>query len=201
MQDLIKYGDDHLVRLYIKEKNLTAMEVLFYRHADNLLKSALYWGLQNDDAQNLVQDTFYRVMDSLNKGKYCSEDKFYGWMLRIARNIMIDQKRRAKRGRELIHESFEPSYFGYESVDMADEYEEREYQTLLLEMVYRHMEELPPNQKEIIMLRFFEELSFKEIAAKLDISINTALGRMRYSLINLRKIWNEKNTVEAPKSI
>ncbi len=196
MQDLIKYGDDHLVNLYRETQSIKAMEVLFYRHKDNLLKSALYWGLQMDDAQNLVQDTFYKVIDSLNEDKYAGEDKFFGWMLRIARNLMIDQKRRINRGRDLIAEKFEPSFFGYETEDVAKDFEEEEYHNLVMDRIYVYMDELPANQKEMIMLRFFEEMTFKEIAEMLDISINTALGRMRYSLINLRKIWEEKTLMK-----
>ncbi len=189
MQNLIQYNDDFLVKLYLREKSKPALEVLFYRHKDSLLQAILYWGIPRDQAEDLVQDTFYKVIDSLNKHNYQCENKFFGWMLRIAKNLMIDQKRREKRGKELINESFEPSFFGYDTQEDSLDFVEQEHLIHQVEKVMSHLEQLSYEQKEIITLRIFHELSFKEISQKLDISINTALGRMRYALINLRKKW------------
>ncbi len=191
MQDLVKYDDDFLVKLYLKEKSKSAIEVLFYRHKDKLLQSILFWGLAYDEAEDLVQDTFFKVLESLNQQKYQCENRFFGWMLRIAKNLMIDRKRREKRGREIMETSFEPTFFGYETGPEEQSFITKEHEEQLLQIALKHMDQLPYNQKEIITLRIFHELSFKEIAAKLDISINTALGRMRYSIINLRKLWEK----------
>ncbi len=191
MHDLIGKDDDFLVRLYLSEKKTEALEVLFYRHKDSLLQSILYWGLPQDVAEDLVQDTYLRVIDSLNENKYKCENRFFGWMLRIAKNLMIDMKRRHKRGREIFQTSFEPSFFGYTSDSDPLPWIEDEYKSLQLDRALSHLDKLPYSQKEIIVLRIFHEMTFKDISAQLDISINTALGRMRYGLINLKKLWKE----------
>ncbi len=200
MQNLIKHNDDFLVTLYLQNQDTKALEVLFYRHKDKLLQSLLYWGLDLHEAEDLVQETFYKVIDSLNNNNYSCENKFFGWMIRIAKNLMIDIKRREKRGKELIMTRFEPSFFGYDTEDFEDTVLQKDLQKNQLETVLQHLDKLPYSQREILTLRIFEGMTFKDIAEKLDISINTALGRMRYSLINLRKVCEANQELSTEKN-
>ncbi len=186
--DFFSLADEDLVRSYQIEKNAQALEVLFYRHKDKLLRSVLYWGLPLDEAENIAQEAMYKCIDSLNKGKYKSENKFFPWMLRIARNLMIDIKRREKRGREIMQQEIKP-HISEHSADLEADIVHKLQNEVLAENLKHCLSEIPVNQQQIIHMRIYREMSFKEISEELDISINTALGRMRYGLINLRKAW------------
>ncbi len=192
--EFFQQPDEILVREYQVSQDPQYLEVLFYRHKDKLLRSILFWGIPRDEAENIAQEAMYKSIDSLNKGKYQAENKFFPWMLRIARNLMIDIKRREKRGREILNEDIKPMAVEH-SEDLEDTIVHRLQNELLAENLQICLAEIPVNQKQIIEMRIYRELSFKEISTELGISINTALGRMRYGLINLRKVWEAKAMV------
>ena len=136
-------------------------------------------------ALDLAQDTFFKVIKSINAGRYQEEGKFLSWAMRIAHNLVIDHYRKLKR-MPMQHEKAEYSIFAFMS---DNEYTKEE--TMIQDHIYNHLhslvKELPEDQLEVVHLRIFKELSFKEISEQTGVSINTALGRMRYALINIRK--------------
>jgi RNA polymerase sigma-70 factor (ECF subfamily) len=145
-------------------------------------------------ADDLFQETFIKVISSLKQGKYVDKGKFSSWVIRIAHNLTIDHFRREKSLNTFSNDDstvdvFNSEKFSHENIEdqIVGEQIENDIRSLI--------EFLPEEQKEIIMLRHYGGMSFKEIAEQTDVSINTALGRMRYALINLRKIIEEKNIV------
>jgi len=145
-------------------------------------------------ADDLFQETFIKVISSLKHGKYVDKGKFSSWVIRIAHNLTIDHFRREKSLNTFSNDDstvdvFNSEKFSHENIEdqIVGEQIENDIRSLI--------EFLPEEQKEIIMLRHYGGMSFKEIAEQTNVSINTALGRMRYALINLRKIIEEKNIV------
>jgi RNA polymerase sigma-70 factor (ECF subfamily) len=143
-------------------------------------------------AEDLFQDTFVKVIKSLKEGKYQDNGKILSWIIRIAHNLIIDHYRREKQLNTCTNGDYDIDLFN--SPKYSDETIE---QTIISEQILKDVrklvEQLPEDQKEIIMLRHYEGLSFKEIADQTNVSINTALGRMRYALINLRKLMEQYN--------
>jgi RNA polymerase sigma-70 factor (ECF subfamily) len=184
--------DAALVRQYI-EGNEKGIEILITRHKQRIYSFIFSKVLDRDITEDIFQDTFIKVIRTLKKGKYNEEGKFLPWVMRIAHNLVIDHFRRNKRM---------PKFQSRNDFDIfdviSDGEESMEYEMITSQMhedVRRLIEELPEDQKEVLTMRIFKEMSFKEIAASTDVSINTALGRMRYALINLRKVIDKHNII------
>ena len=184
--------DSVLVRDYISgdEKSL---EVLINRHNQRITSFIYSKVLDRDITEDIFQDTFIKVIRTLKRGTYSEEGKFLPWVMRIAHNLIIDHFRKSSRM---------PMYDGSDSFNvfsvMGDEKLNAENQIIKNQIdsdLTLLIEELPTDQKEVLFMRIYKDMSFKEISENTGVSINTALGRMRYALINLRKIINENNIV------
>jgi RNA polymerase sigma factor (sigma-70 family) len=189
MRSLTNLTDQQLIHLFI-DGEVEALEAIFSRHKDRIYTSILLLVKDRHLAEDIFQDVFIRVIDTVRNGRYTEEGKFLPWAMRIAHNLCVDHFRKVKRT---------PTVRGGEDHDVFDMLNLREegvdgkiMQRQSHERIRRMLDRLPADQREVIILRHYAELSFKEIAALTNCSINTALGRMRYGLINLRKMMNEK---------
>jgi len=193
---IVSLGDQELVKLYVNG-NEKAFELLITRHKDRVYRFILSKIKDPELANDYFQDTFMKVIVTLKGGNYNEEGKFLPWVLRIAHNLIIDGFRKNKKVRflsETRSASEDYSVFSCLSNDDLNVLQitcKEELET----QVVRFLDELPSAQKEIIYQRLYQDLSFKEIAEMEDISINTALGRMRYALINLRKLMDQHQVV------
>jgi RNA polymerase sigma-70 factor (ECF subfamily) len=178
-------SDGVLVSDYI-EGNEKSLEILIYRHKQRIFSFILSKILNKDIAEDIFQDTFIKVIKTLKKGRYNEEGKFLPWVMRIAHNLVIDHFRRSKRI-PTINNSDDFDIFSIISDDVLNA-ESQIIKTQILDNVKDLIEELPEDQKEVLIMRMYKDMSFKEISESTDVSINTALGRMRYALINLRKL-------------
>lgn len=189
MQALIKKTDFELVQLF-QTGNLQAMEALVLRHKEKLYTSILFLVKDKYLAEDIFQDAFIRVIDTIRNGKYTDEGKFLPWAMRIAHNLCVDHFRKVKRT---------PTIKNGDDKDIFEvlSFTEDSPETNLIrrqshDRVKDLLQLLPEDQREVIILRHYADLSFKEIANLTNCSINTALGRMRYGLINLRKMMTQK---------
>ena len=189
MKAFNKYTDNELIHLF-SDGNLDALETLVLRHKDKLYSSILFLVKDKYLAEDIFQDVFIRIIDTMRNGRYTEEGKFLPWAMRIAHNLCVDHFRKVKRT-PTIRNGEDKDIF--EVLNFADDSSEtkmikRQSHDRVREMLQR----LPEDQREVIVLRHYADMSFKEIAAATNCSINTALGRMRYGLINLRKMMTEK---------
>ena len=191
MHPLSKQSDLELVRLF-QEGNLMAMETLVLRHKDKLYTSIYFLVKDKFLAEDIFQDVFIRIIDTVRAGRYTEEGKFLPWAMRIAHNCCVDHFRKVKRS---------PVIRNSEDQDLFEvlQFTEDSPETVMIkrqshDRVKEMLLQLPEDQREVIVLRHYADMSFKEIARLTDCSINTALGRMRYGLINLRKMMTQKNT-------
>ncbi len=183
-------SDRELIRAY-RGGDEQAFETLLTRHQERVYTKINFIVRDSELANDLFQDTFIKVVRLLKEGKYVEEGKFLPWVLRIAHNMAIDHFRRNKKMR-MVRSRDEIDVFA--TIDTGDAHVE----DLLVEGqihsdVRRIIDELPEDQREVVRMRMYDNLSFKEIAETTGVSINTALGRMRYAVINLRKIVGENN--------
>lgn len=186
MKSLSQLADDELVRLY-ENGNNGAFEILLSRYKSKVY-SYIYLIVRNKElTEDIFQDTFIKAIATIQQGRYVESGKFLGWVNRIAHNLIIDHFRREKN-----ENTFSSDGMDYDIVNNAKLSEKSFEDTIsneqVLTDVVRLIEFLPESQQSVIRMRFFEDLSFKEIAEKTDVSINTALGRMRYALLNMRRI-------------
>ncbi len=190
MKTLEHVSDTELIRSF-QEGDTEAFEVLIYRYKDKIYSSILFFVKDNYLAEDLFQDVFIKIIDTLKNKRYTEEGKFLPWALRISHNLCVDHFRKVKRT-PAIKTSDNKDIF-----DVINVYEEGADQKIMQsqshDRVRKMLELLPEEQREIIVLRHYANLSFKEISQITNCSINTALGRMRYGLINLRKMMAEKN--------
>lgn len=181
--------DHQLIDEYLKG-NERAFEELLNRHKDKIYTSIYLFVKDHARAEDIFQEVFIKIIDTLRKGKYNHEGKFVQWAMRIAYNKCVDQFRRKKR-RPTVSQSEDFDIFDIlESPDGNMESIMIDEQTA--DRIRLLVDQLPEDQKEVVILRHYADLSFKEIATLTRVSINTALGRMRYALINMRKIVEEK---------
>jgi len=184
-------SDQHLVQAYIKGDH-SAIEVLINRHRSKVYTYILLTIKNHPLAEDLFQETFIKVIQSLRAGKYKDNGKFLSWVIRIAHNLIIDHFRKEKQMNSISNDDSEVDLFN--SKKLSDEnIEELIINSQIKSEIRTLINELPDDQREVVLLRHYGGLSFKEIADQTDVSINTALGRMRYALINLRKLIQEKN--------
>lgn len=189
MKAFNKKTDHELIHLFT-DGSLDALEALVLRHKDKLYTSILFLVKDKYLAEDIFQDVFIRIIDTMRSGRYTEEGKFLPWAMRIAHNLCVDHFRKVKRT-PTIRNSEDKDIF--EVLSFADDSAEtviikRQSHDRVREMLQR----LPEDQREVIILRHYADMSFKEIAAVTNCSINTALGRMRYGLINLRKLMVQK---------
>lgn len=189
-------SDSVLIALYQKgdEKSLST---LINRHQRELF-SFIYYKLMDEDlANDIFQDTFIKIIVTLKEGRYNEEGKFILWAKRIAHNLIIDHFRLKSKNQKISETTYENEEFSI--FDLLREPSENIEDQLITAQIYGDLAKmlvlLPENQREVIKLRFFDGLSFKEIAEHTDTSINTTLGRVRYALINLRKIMDDHQII------
>jgi RNA polymerase sigma factor (sigma-70 family) len=182
-------SDQELINHYLGG-NEACLEMLIKRHKKKVF-STIYLIVQDTYiAEDLFQETFIKVIHTLRSEKYNEEGKFQPWLIRIARNLSIDYFRKAKRN-PTITDSKGNDIFSYIQI-AEDSYEDKMIKAQTEIDLRKLIQMLPPEQKEVLIMRHYGELSFKEIAEQTHVSINTALGRMRYALNNLRKLIVEK---------
>ena len=193
MIDRLNLSDNELVQRYLSG-DYTSLEILINRYKDKVFSYILMNVKNHHLAEDIFQDTFIKVVRSLNLGKYTDNGKFISWVMRIAHNLIIDHYRREKNMNTFSNDGSEIDFFN--SPKFSDQnIEDLIINEQILNDVRDLVEELPDDQKQVVIMRHYLGLSFKEIADQTDVSINTALGRMRYALINLRKIITERGLI------
>ena len=191
MKDVLT-TDAELVSDYLKG-NEASLSILISRHQQRIFSFVYSKVYDKDITEDIFQDTFIKVIRTLKRGGYNEEGKFLPWVMRIAHNLVIDHFRKNKRMPKFDN-SGEFSIFSVLS-DTDLNAEKQIIKDQVESDVRRLIEELPDDQKDVLVMRIYKEMSFKEIALKTDVSINTALGRMRYALINLRKLIDKHNII------
>ena len=185
--------DYELVKKFI-DGDIESIDVLINRHKNRVYTYILLIVKDQQLAEDIFQDTFIKVIKSLQRGKYQEKGIFVSWVVRIAHNLIIDHFRKAKHLKTISSDDSDIDVFNTKK--LADEnIEDAIIMDQITKDVRKIVDLLPDEQKEVILLRHYGGLSFKEIADKTGVSINTALGRMRYALINLRKTIDEKNII------
>ncbi len=184
--------DRELVSLF-RAGNSQAVEVLINRHKSKVYTYILFVVKNECLAEDIFQDTFIKVINSLKQGKYNEQGVFVSWVVRIAHNLVIDHFRKIKK-LPTISNDVNDEIDMFNSQKFADiTIEDQIIQESISDKIRQLIDQLPEEQREVVLLRHFGDLSFKEIADLTGVSINTALGRMRYALINLRRLIEEKN--------
>jgi RNA polymerase sigma factor (sigma-70 family) len=183
-------SDQELVKRFI-QGDQSSIESLINRHKNKVYTYIILIVKNQQLAEDIFQDTFIKVIRSLQDGKYRDNGKFVSWVIRIAHNLTIDHFRKEKQFSTFSNEDYEADIFNTRK--LADgTIEDILVENQIVHEVKLLIEELPEDQKQVILLRHYGGLSFKEIAEQTGVSINTALGRMRYALINLRKLIEQK---------
>lgn len=191
--EAILISDRELVADYLSG-NLSSLEKLIHRHKERIYSYILMIVRDTELADDLFQDTFIKVINTLNSGTYKEEGKFIQWVMRIAHNLIIDHFRKSRRIPVVDNNSDEFDIF--DTIGITDPcMEEKMITDQIYEDVRKLIDYLPKEQREVLVMRHYSDMSFKEIAEVTDVSINTALGRMRYALINLRKLIKEKDVI------
>ena len=186
---LAQSTDNQLV-LAFQEGTNSALEILLDRHKDKLYSSIYFLVKDKYLAEDLFQEVFIKIIDRLRTSRYNEEGKFIQWAMRIAHNLCVDHFRKVKRTPPIVTSN---DYDIFETINVRESGPEN---LLIKSQCYNDIREvidlLPTEQREVIVLRHYADMSFKEIAEKTNCSINTALGRMRYALLNIRKLLVEK---------
>ncbi|MBR6805141.1 MAG: sigma-70 family RNA polymerase sigma factor [Bacteroidaceae bacterium] len=191
--------DDMLVAHYL-DGNSKAFDELLNRHKDRLYSYIFFLVRSREVAEDIFQETFVKAIVNMQQGRYTADDnKFYAWLTRIAHNLVIDLFRQERNENQISNDEVDIDLFNNQAYSEGT-IESRIVNTQVLKDVRRLIDYLPDNQREVIYMRFYQSLSFKDIATITGVSINTALGRVRYAILNMRRIAEEKNislTLEA----
>lgn len=180
-------SDEELALLYVEGDN-RAFDVLLTRNQQKLYSYILFVVRDPEVANDVFQDTFVKVITKLQEGKYTNCGKFSFWLTRIAHNVIMDGYRRQK-SEHIVEPTENNDLSNLRSDELLDINRENEYVNMQIMNDVRHlMNALPASQREVVYMRFYQDLSFKEIADITGVSINTSLGRMRYALINMRRM-------------
>ncbi len=187
--NVLKLSDRELISNYL-EGNDRAFEVLLNRHKDKIYTSIYLFVKDRDLAEDIFQDVFIKIIKTLRNGKYNHEGKFLQWAMRISYNMCVDHFRKNKKKTKVsATETFD-------IFDVLESPEDNKETSIIKSQLHRRVRELvdqlPEEQREVVILRHYADMSFKEISQLTRVSINTALGRMRYALINMRKMVDEK---------
>ncbi len=183
-------SDQELINNYLKGDE-KSFEILLTRHKSRIYTQIYLFVKDHDLAEDIFQEVFIKIIDTLRKGKYNHEGKFLQWAMRISYNLCVDHFRRSKRRTKV---SPSETFDIFDVLEVKDDNMET---TMIKSQTYQKVRQLvdmlPEEQREVVILRHYADMSFKEIAALTRVSINTALGRMRYALINIRKMIDEKH--------
>jgi len=186
-------SDKELISSYLNG-NQISLERIIQRHQNRVFAYILMVVKDKQLADDIFQDTFIKVINTVRSGAYKEEGKFIQWVMRIAHNLIIDYFRKSKRIPVVDNDNDDFDIF--DTIRFTDpSVEDQMITDQIHNDVRKLIELLPPEQKEVLFMRHYSEMSFKDIAEQTDVSINTALGRMRYALINLRKLIKEKNVI------
>jgi RNA polymerase sigma factor (sigma-70 family) len=192
MNGVMKLTDNELIARY-QAGDESALKTLVTRYEKRLFSYILISVKNKELAEDIFQDTFIKVINTIRSGNYHEEGKFFQWIMRIANNLKIDYYRRMQRMPVFENGS------EFDIFDVLSAQEDSVEQKIIKEQIYsdlrRIIDYLPAEQKEVLVMRIYQEYSFKEISEITGVSINTALGRMRYALINLRKIISKKKII------
>lgn len=185
--------DEQLVRAYVDGNN-EAFDTLLRRHQSKLFSYILRIVKNRDIADDIFQETFVKIIMTLKQGRYAESGKFGAWLTRIAHNLIIDHFRQEKSENSISTDDEDVNLLNRR--DLCDEnIEDLLINDQIRTDVRRIIEALPEAQREVLMMRYYSDMSFKEIADATGVSINTALGRMRYAILNMRRIAEENNIV------
>lgn len=190
MDNLKQMTDDVLVSLYLQGNN-AAFDILLNRHKDRLFNYIYFIVRSKEVAEDIFQETFVKVITTLQQGRYTNDGKFSAWITRIAHNLVIDQFR-SERNENLVSNDESEVDLLNDARLVEGNIENRLVNEQVLKDVRALVDELPDCQREVVFMRYYQDLSFKEIADITGVSINTALGRMRYAVLNMRRIAAEK---------
>ena len=187
MKNLNGMTDEELALSYVGGNN-KAFDLLLSRTQSKLFSYILFVVHDQDRANDVFQETFVKVITKLHQGKYTNSGKFSAWLMRIAHNVIMDWYR-DHRSENIVEPNEENDLSNISSKDLLDSNIESEYvNTQVMSDVTRIMNQLPPSQRQVVYMRFYQDMSFKEIAETTGVSINTSLGRMRYAVMNMRKM-------------
>jgi RNA polymerase sigma-70 factor (ECF subfamily) len=193
MTNLKKMTDEELVIAYAQGNNV-AFDVLLNRH-ESTVYSYIYFIVRNRElAEDIFQETFVKAIVTIKQGRYTENGKFRAWISRIAHNLIIDNYRQEKNEQTISNDDCEVDLFNNSKLSEGT-IEDELIRNQIFDDVKKLIECLPDNQKEVLMLRYYQDLSFKEIADITGVSINTALGRMRYAILNMRRMAEQKNMI------
>ena len=183
--------DDMLVTLYL-EGNNSAFDILLNRHKERLFNYIYFIVRSREVAEDIFQETFVKAIVTLQQGRYTNDGKFSAWITRIAHNLVIDQFRTERNENLISNDESEVDLLNNAKL-VEGNVENRMVNEQVLKDVRALVDELPDCQREVVFMRYYQDLSFKEIAGITGVSINTALGRMRYAILNMRRIATEKS--------
>ena len=191
MNNICQLTDEILVKLY-EEGNNQAFEILLSRYKSKVY-TYIYLIVRNKElAEDIFQETFNKAIATIQQGRYVETGRFLGWVNRIAHNLIIDHFRREKNENTFSADGLEYDIINNSKLSEKSVEDTINNEQVLTDVIHL-IDYLPQTQQEVVRMRFFEDLSFKEIAERTEVSINTALGRMRYALLNMRRIAHEND--------
>lgn len=194
MKEFEKMSDEELALMYV-EGNNKAFDELLSRTQEKLFSYIMFMVRDEDRANDVFQETFIKAISKLQEGKYTTSGKFQFWLTRIAHNVIMDNFRSVKSG-HIVEPNIDNDLTNIRSTSIYDTNRENEIvREQIFQDVKHLMNALPPTQREVVHMRFYQQLSFKEIADLTGVSINTSLGRMRYAIMNLRKMSKEHHMI------
>lgn len=189
MENLNLMTDEELAIMYVDGDN-KAFDLLLSRNQEKLFTYILFVVRDREMANDMFQETFFKVVSRLQQGKYIANGKFSAWLMRIAHNVIMDWYRQ-QRAQKIVNAPKENDLSNVGSTLLESSREGELVNNQVMEDVRRMMSHLPASQREVVFMRFYQQMSFKEIAEATGVSINTALGRMRYAILNLRRMTRE----------
>lgn len=189
MENLNLMTDEELAIMYVDGDN-KAFDLLLSRNQEKLFTYILFVVRDREMANDMFQETFFKVVSRLQQGKYIANGKFSAWLMRIAHNVIMDWYRQ-QRAQNIVDAPKENDLSNVVSTLLESSREGELVNNQVMEDVRRMMSHLPASQREVVFMRFYQQMSFKEIAEATGVSINTALGRMRYAILNLRRMTRE----------
>jgi RNA polymerase sigma factor (sigma-70 family) len=189
MENLNLMTDEELAIMYVDGDN-KAFDLLLSRNQEKLFTYILFVVRDREMANDMFQETFFKVVSRLQQGKYIANGKFSAWLMRIAHNVIMDWYRQ-QRAQNIVDAPKENDLSNVGSTLLESSREGELVNNQVMEDVRRMMSHLPASQREVVFMRFYQQMSFKEIAEATGVSINTVLGRMRYAILNLRRMTRE----------
>lgn len=190
MQTMTKFTDRELVTAYANGDN-AAFDILLGRYQKSVFSYILHIVKDNELANDIFQETFVKIITTIRQGRYEDSGKFSAWLNRVAHNLVIDHFRRQKGENTVSNDETEHDLLNNKELCEGN-IEDEMVQKQLVKDLHKMIHVLPDAQRQVLMMRFYRDMSFKEIAEKTGVSINTALGRMRYALLNMRKLALDK---------